>query len=256
MGFEKLQAEATNLEEKKKPVYISKRGFVGAKVRRGFTEISALWDILEDMPHDYVICGGYVRYMCSTASSVTPAGDVDVYCRDEEGFNALKSYFKKLELSIVHENNMAVTYKRVLDPANILAMCPVIQLIKPVKEGAIVAAGSIADILSNFDFTVVRAGLMSPKDALVDADFEHDETRKILRIKNIHCPVSSTLRCMKYSKKGYWLPPMQVVRLFLDWDERPFDWKSRLLNFLRSAESGEGLTQKDIDELEAMMRVD
>jgi len=151
---------------------------------------------------------------------------------------------------------MAVTYKKVKDPASSLFQSPIIQIIKPVKEGKIVATGTLTDILENFDFTVVRCGLLSPNSALVDADFEHDEPRRILRLKNIHCPISSTLRCMKYSKKGYWLPPMQAVRLFLDWDLRGLDWKSKLMDFLRQAESGEGLTKKDIDELEAMMRVD
>jgi len=253
--MEDLIDDATDLEEKKKPSYISKDGFVPSKVYRGFTEISTLFTLVRE--YGGLICGGYVRYMCSTSKSVERAGDVDVYFPDEDSFTKFRELMeKKYNVSVVHENTMAVTFKKVDDPESPLFQTPVIQIIKPVKEGKIVATGSLMDILENFDFTVVRCGLVTAESALVDADFEHDEPRRILRLKNIHCPVSSTLRCMKYSRKGYWLPPMQAVRLFLDWDNRDLDWKTKLFTFLKAAETGEGLTQKDIDELEAMMRVD
>jgi len=96
---------------------------------------------------------------------------------------------------------------------------------------------------------------MSPPIALVDADFNHDETKRILRLKNIHCPISSTLRCMKYAKKGYWLPSFQCMRLFLDWDSRNDEYREKLGEFFAQFE-GDGLSKKEIGELEAMMRID
>jgi len=95
-----------------------------------------------------------------------------------------------------------------------------------------------------------------PDRALVDADFMHDEEKKILRIKNIHCPISSTLRCMKYARKGYWLPPMQCCRLFIDWEERDEEYREKIIEFLKKSDMGEGLTKADIEEMEALMRID
>lgn len=246
--------DSKNEPEKKTPAYVSKEGFVEVPTIRGHSEVGAIWSIISG--HEATICGGFVRYMCSPMMYPVPAGDMDVYCRTKETFDKLKDLFKAINLSVRHENEMAVTYERIKDPKHPLFICPTIQLIKPVIEGRVVALGTTQEVIENFDFTVIRAGLINPKLALVDADFEHDEPKKILRLKNIHCPISSTLRCMKYSKKGYWLPPMQALRLFIDWDSRDDEYKSRLVFFLEKSSIGEGMTQEEIDELEKLMRVD
>ena len=128
--------------------------------------------------------------------------------------------------TIIHENNISVTMK--------LNGYPTLQLIKPVEEGAIVAVGEMEDILNNFDFTVVRCGLISSTEIMADIDFLKDEQKHILRIKNIHCPISSMLRCMKYSRKGYCIKPMEVLKLFADWDNRNDEYKERLYDFLNA----------------------
>lgn len=129
-------------------------------------------------------------------------------------------------------------------------------MIKPIREGKIVASGEMKEILENFDFTVIRCGFTSSQEILVDADFLHDEERKILRLKNIHCPISSTLRCMKYAAKGYWLKPFETLKLFLDWDSRSDEYRNKLVDFLEKSKEGEGLSKEDITELEALMRID
>lgn len=249
-----IEFEDTPREEPKKTGYISQSGFVTKPVLRGFTEIENLFNIVSQ--HKAFICGGYVRYMASERQDPFPASDVDVYCFDEETFNQLKVVFNNKGLDQKHENEICVTYSRPIDFTNLFFSSPPIQLIKPVKDGAIVARGTMEEILDNFDFTVIRCGLQSKHIALVDADFEHDEQRKILRLKNIHCPISSTLRCCKYSRKGYWLPPTQALRLFFDWDDRSIEYKTELIEFLNKANEGEGLTQEEIDHLERLMRID
>ncbi len=165
-------------------------------------------------------------------------------------------YLAVIALTIKHENDISITYQRPTTSDHPFFASPPIQLIKPMKEGRVVSFGSMKEILSNFDFTVIRAGLLDYTLALVDADFIHDEGARILRLKNIHCPISSTLRCMKYARKGYWLPPFNCIKLFLDWDGRDDNYRIKLIEFLDKANDGEGLTQKDIDELEALMRID
>ena len=240
--------------EKKEPAYVSRKGFIEVPTLRGHSEVQPVWDMIS--PLEATICGGFVRFMCAPVQYPTQAGDMDIYCRTAAAFDKIKDLFLKSGLTVRHENEMAFTYERTKDPKHPLFICPTIQLIKPVIEGRIVALGTTQEVIENFDFTVIRAGLISPKIALVDADFEHDEVNKIIRIKNIHCPISSTLRCMKYAKKGYWLPPMQATRLFIDWDSRTDAYKDRLVDFLQKSDIGEGLTQEEIDELEALMRVD
>jgi hypothetical protein len=138
------------------------------------------------------------------------------------------------------------------EPCNLL---PTIQLIKPRKTGNMVATGPMQEVLENFDFTVVRAGLLSPDTALVDRDFWDDEKHQRLQIKNIHCPVGSTYRCAKYIKKGYSIRPKEMIKLFLDWDQRDEEYRDLLkTNLIKGRESG--LTQEEIDELEALLWID
>ena len=91
--------------------------------------------------------------------------------------------------------------------------------------------------------------------AIADADFIHDELTKTIRIKNIHCPISSSFRMMKYRDKGYWPPIMQVTKLFLDWDARSPEYRARILVFAKSSEANT-LSPTDIDELERLLRID
>ncbi|MFX0142050.1 MAG: hypothetical protein ACFFDN_50905, partial [Candidatus Hodarchaeota archaeon] len=170
------------------PKYVSKKGFVTIPVLRGFSEIENLYNDLDRF--DVFICGGYVRYMCSTHQNPTQAGDVDIYCQSPEEFEKLKTFMiTTKEMNIRHENNVSITFTRKSLDHPYFA-CGTIQLIKPIKQGKIVAFGSMQEILENFDFTVIRCGLISQYSAMVDADFEHDEQNKILRLKNIHCPIS------------------------------------------------------------------
>jgi len=241
-----------------KPRYKSKQGFETVPLLRGFDQIRPLWRLIEDTraatQKDCFICGGYARYCASPRRDVVDAGDVDVYCETQEVFDHIFKTLKDKGLEIKHENDVSVTWA--VQKEGELAYVPVIQLIKPVLEGRIVAAGDRQTILENFDFTVIRAAIVSPESVMVDADFLHDEGKRILRLKNIHCPISSTLRCMKYARKGYWLRPLECLKLFIDWSDRGEEYRQKLIDFLQKADEGDGLTQEEVDELEALMRID
>jgi hypothetical protein len=253
--IEPVEPEPEEIPQKEPPkieAYISQDGFVVAPVYRGFTEIREVYyDVISK---GGIICGGYVRYMASPRSDPACAGDLDVFCPTEEIFEALKEVFRSRLVKRV-ETEVAITYNRGGRDCKYFPSPP-IQLIKPIREGKIVANGTMEEILDNFDFTVIRCGLLGIKKALVDADFLHDEEKMILRLKNIHCPISSTLRCMKYAKKGYWMPPMHVLKLFFDWEGRDPEYRNKLAQFLASANEGRGLSKEDVDQLEAMMRID
>lgn len=225
----------------KKPLYKSKDGFELVALRRGFTEIRPLWDILEqvkvDTREDCFICGGYARWCASPKFEPIPAGDIDIYCESERVFDTVRRYLKNANLTVKHENNMAITYNRPVS-GEYHIMFP-IQLIKPVVSGAIVARGDKEKILSNFDFTVIRAAIKTPTTVLVDADFTEDETHKRLRLKNIHNPLSSLLRCCKYTKKGYFLPFTEAIKLFYAWDGMNSELKTEFSDVITAIRNGD-----------------
>jgi hypothetical protein len=245
---EALAALGKKPEKEKKKRYISQQGWEVVPVVRGFTEIKKLHYLLRNARA--MILGGYVRYMCSPSKKVSPASDVDVYCETKEVFEHLRRVFKEEKFEMKAENDLALTYKP-FEKDHLMFGCPQVQLIKPMQEGVVVTEGGMEKILENFDFTVVRIGLLNPSEALADADFMHDEEKRQLRIKNIHCPISSSYRLMKYRVKGYWPPTFEVLKLFLDWDERDEEYKQKIMDFFRK----EDPTREEIDELERMMRV-
>jgi hypothetical protein len=61
---------------------------------------------------------------------------------------------------------------------------------------------------------------------------------------------------MKYSRKGYWLPPLQCCRLFIDWEDRDEEYRNKIYHFLVESDKGEGLTRQEIEEMERLMRID
>lgn len=245
-------------KEKKKP-YKSQDGFELVPLHRGFTEIIPLWEIINDVINrhkaDVFICGGYARWCASPKYEPVKAGDIDIYSETKKVHDRL---FGRLihdnNLKVKNENEMAITFEHPNSGA--FHYMPPIQLIKPIKDGSIVAKGNKKTILSNFDFTIIRAAIESPDSVMVDKDFLHDETHNILRLKNIHCPVSSLLRCLKYVKKGYWLRPMEAAKLFTDWMNREEGYRSKILDYIVKADAGEGLSQEEVDELERLMRID
>lgn len=227
-------------------------GYEIISVKRGFTEIEPLYNLLS--PFNAFICGGYVRYMGSPRHKPFPAGDVDIYCNDKDVFTDVYRELRNNGLRHKHENDVSITFSIPND--GIFKYSPTIQLIKPVIEGSIVSVGSMETILNNFDFSVVRCGLVSRTEIKADRNFLEDERKGSLRLKNIHCPISSTLRCMKYSKKGYWLKPMEAVKLFLDWEGRSEDYRKTIIEYLQKANNGNGLSQEEIEEMESLMRID
>lgn len=220
-------------------------------VIRGFSEIARLFEVCAD---DTAICGGYVRFMCSPRRNPVKAGDVDLFPKEAKATERLLAFFKAEGFTVKHENKVSVTL--VIPKKAPWMYGPVVQIIKPVVEGAVVTLGSIETILDNFDFSITKAALLSPTTALADKDFLNDELKGLLRIKNIHCPISSTLRFMKYARKGYFARPMEIMRLFADWDSRSDEYRARLYEFFIKSNSEDKWTKKEIDELEALLRID
>jgi hypothetical protein len=221
--------------------------FVEIPLKRGFTEIQELYDLIT--PLGGMIIGGYARYTCSPNKNPVPASDLDVYCKDMETFEAIKTALKRIaSVKRRFETNNAITYITDGDWSHV----PDIQLVKPINEGHKVASGTVEEIMDNFDFTVTRAYIKDPKTCIVDKSFVRDEENMFLRIKNIHCPISSTFRFMKYRNKGYSTGAREVLKLFRDWDNRDEEYIKSLGDFLDKNNP----TQKEIEEGEALLNID
>ena len=232
-------------------------------LRRGFFEISEFFTLCQKA--NATICGGYARYCASPRpiDKLITAGDADLFPHSEEATDILLTALLGMGFEKVHENHVSITLKPNKDNKDKLAVFPTPQIIKPLIEGKIVSIGTTEEILENFDFTIVRAAIISPTEVLADEDFEHDESHGLLKLKNIHCPISSTLRCCKYARKGYFLRPMEALKLFQDWTGRGEDYQKRIVELFsesskgkKSEENPNGMTQEEIDELETLLRID
>ncbi len=233
--------------------------YINVPLQRGFLEIKELYNIISQ--YNAHIIGGYARMCASQSDSVIPAGDVDVYVPSDEVYNILKEKLILGGFEVKHENEISLSLKYIGDKLE-FKLCPPVQLIKPMKEFRVVTQGSVEEILNNFDFTIVRAAIISETEALVDKDFIEDEKHKVLKLRNIHCPVSSMFRCMKYYKKGYWMNPVEAIKLFMDWEQRSPEYRERLYFLIDNAGKYEKdkpethLSEKDIMELEKLLMVD
>lgn len=263
--------------------------FVRVSVHRGTAEIVEFLGMAER--HGAVIAGGYPRYCCSPRPDPVKAGDVDFFPKTDEGLKGLSAELLALGYVLAHENHVSLTYRYEGEDLR-WKLKPVPQVIKPVREGKIVTWGSVEEILENFDFSVVRVALVKVElcgdcgcgheahllngevgtctvcghcdgyapgtlawGGIADDQFEDDEKNTFLRLKNIHCPISSLLRCLKYGRKGYYMGPAEALKLFQDWDGRGEDYKRKMAELFLTSQMGQ-ITQQQIDELEGLLRVD
>lgn len=248
-------SEPLEHEEKSAP---PPEGWIQIPVRRGLFEITRLMDLRDRCGG--IFMGGYARYCCSERWKPEPAADIDIFpvahgiSTSEAVFESWKSELAKEGLTIKHENEISLTYERPKE--GILLSAPAVQLIKPMKEGRIVTEGTVEQVLAGFDFTVVRVALNPDRlTATAWASFAEDDRKGLLRILNIHCPISSLLRVCKYSRKGYHCRPSEVLKLFMDWQNRNENYRSRIVELFQKGSFGK-LSKEEIDQLEALLNVD
>lgn len=223
-------------------------------------DLGKIWDVLHDFRNDIYICGGYVRWMCSPRVTPVAAGDIDIYCKTMDIYNRVRAHLTTNIVSVKYTNDVSTTFFKPFNSTNPLFGLKEIQLIKPMNQGAIVTEGSLQEILHNFDFTIARIGidynLWTGKLALADSDFDTHEIGKKLVFKNIHCPVSSLFRCIKYCNKGYRLKTAEIIKLFLDWEKRTPEYKREIVSFFGDFEAGKQMSQAAVGAMYSMLRVD
>lgn len=227
LDFEKALEKSLNIkqEEKRQEQDLKNNTdveFETFPIRRGITEIQSLLEIISS--HGFV-CGGYARYALSDSRDVVPAGDVDIYAKTDADFEILKTKFAVIigaDPESFETVGFAVSIPNWKDYYG-----PKIQLIRPIETPSFKIKGEPKEVLSNFDFTIARAAIITPKFGIADKVFQEDELAKRLRIKKVHHPLSTMLRIAKYRKKGYNISMLEMLRLFQDWDKRDQEFKDK-----------------------------
>lgn len=244
--IEELKKKIRELESKKTA---NKRTFNRIKIQRNQELLKNLFEtVIQD---DGFICGGFTRVCCSENKDIIPSMDIDIYTKGKEQFEAIS---KRLELNGYFEKRSSETARTM--QYSFSGKLPV-QLIAPLTEGHVfLASDNVEEILNNFDFTVARVGItkesLEKNEAIADIDFSEDDSKNRLNIKNIHCPIAQIYRVSKYMEKGYWLPMKQTLKIVMDWETRPEDYKNKILEVVKK----EDPTKEEIQELERLLHID
>lgn len=147
------------------------------------------------------------------------------FCQTEEVYNRILNRFKdNNNLTQKHVSEIEVKFEYKLK-SGFLKEVYNIQLIKPTEIMNMVSMGDYKKVLDNFDFTIAKCAITPELKGYCHPDFyEHDGLNK-LAITNIHCPISSLKRAMKYCNRGYSISSQELLKLFEDYEKRDQSWK-------------------------------
>lgn len=197
--------------------------FVPASVRRNQDVIDLVFDLTGGQGF---ICGGFARYALSPVDKPVVLGDIDVYCGTQEVFMSIADRFRcnpackqrgASEIEVKYDFMIEDGYEK---------HSYSIQLIRPIAIFNMVSDGDWTNVLKHFDFTIAMCAILPNGKAYKHSDFDHHEIEQRLVINNIHCPISSTMRVIKYTKRGYVISSQQLLLLFLDYESRSPEWKA------------------------------
>jgi len=221
--------------------------FVEVPVLRGLHGLEHLWDD-GHLSNDTYICGGFARYCVSpTMYKHNPyPGDLDIYCKDLLAFTSIKESLINIgKYRVTYDGTRSTCLKRELHEIPI-------QLIKPIQATAYNTMGTLQQVISYFDFSIIRAGFVDDTKALIDKDLLIHDPRRKLCIKHIHCPIAQLKRIHKYVQKGYKLGNLELVKVFQAWDNTDMAKKANLVQLLQKADP----TKDEWAELQNLLYID
>ena len=179
--------------------YVTRPDFVRVAAIRTPERIASIISELAEMGS--FVCGGFARFCASPLKDPIPTFDIDVFSVGYKEHAELLTFVqRKLKLRIVHDNMTAVSFAGELTEALGVKF---FQVIKPLRENAIITTGELERILESFDFSVCRAALIAPAEALVDSNFIEDESTRRLRVRHYHDNKYHAARLLKYIQRGY-----------------------------------------------------
>jgi len=182
------------------------------------------------------LAGGAVRHWLNKETG-SPA-DYDVYAYKPEFRRNLVENFLDYGFEATHYNHNCVM----------------------LSDGAIQVqvifsfVGNPIDIVDEFDFTVCRVAT-DGVNIYKDKDFDHNADKKLIRIKTVQCPISAVRRIVKYTKKGFWITNLQILKLYEDFFSKSDDYRAKIHELLEKQDASAGnLDKNDLGELYEMMK--
>lgn len=196
------------------------------------------------------IAGGFARYCLSNNNEPIIPNDIDIFCGDIATFESVSTLFKRhpdivrksdSEIETKYEYRVAFGYHK--DAYSI-------QLIKPAEIKNMVSDGDFVRVLDNFDFTIAKCAVLPDGRGIAHKDFDLHDSESKLVITNIHCPISSAKRVIKYCGKGFTVESKELLKLFRDYENRPQEWKDIVIAGL----SGDDLSDLTDEERKRFVR--
>jgi len=188
------------------------------------------------------ICGGFARYAMSPLDSPVIPSDIDLYCFDEPTYNDIIDALTKDERTVRRKASRIETkFDIVLSGGGYNREILNLQVIRPFTIMNMVSDGDALKILQNFDFTIAKCAILPDMTTLSHVDFlDHEQELKLV-VYNIHCPISSLKRIIKYTNRGYMIESVELLKLFEDYESRSPAWKELIHRGLNEKLDGKEL---------------
>ena len=248
---------------------------------RGITEIESIIQLCEK--HNSFISGGYARYCMSRAHNPILPADLDIFSSDRAnhiaivndflhnfgyiespGNKHMKPYKGRYDYDDMdddeketwfdeNETPFATSFKIDVNSHPGLGLIDKIQFVKPSKRRA--SSGPLIDILNAFDFTICKVALLSKHVGICHRGMQEDEVARLLRITGeIKNPIATFARILKYTKKGYNLSPLTLIKVLNAWkkssDEIQLENLVEMAQYQLSALGESSEIDKDVDFFE------
>ena len=232
-------------------------------VNQNFEEMEFV-QIVEDLPQSLkdlatainplgFIAGGALRNVIEGE----PIRDVDIfmYSDEDEQYQAVCQNLRDLGYEEQFTNPLLTRFQGERPNFDL------VDVIKPREDKYMKTFGAVLSVLKRFDFSVCRAGVfkLGEKNPVLIADtkFQDDVKYKTLRIQNIVCPISTVKRIGKYATYGYSIGAGQIVKLFIEWENRPTEDNLRLEELLfKSSDPDDTLSDEELGELRQILYID
>lgn len=229
-------------------------------VIRGKTEISPLLNSLKNMvgkggisTNDVFICGGYARYATTKNDSASSfPNDVDLFFLNHRAFEITS---QRLEMdgftlrAVTNKSHEGLIYDFWYDDQP----CHNIQLISPqytikriidrFKDAEAIDCTEpflLERTLAAFDLTCCMVGIKAlewNKGAIAAQQYLlADKNQEVMLGQLVQSPIKTGLRIIRYAKRGYRIPPITLLHLFLMWDQMSDEEKQSMV---MRAERGE-----------------
>lgn len=156
------------------------------------------------------IAGGYARECLSPNSNTPRAEDIDIFPGTDYNFGVIMGILRHHQGDVIRTDK-AITYKNYLGGMDL-------QVIKP--EGKLANVSPKTLVSDFFDFTVNKAYIDHEGVAFIGDKFDEDEAAMTIHFEfgANGCPFNAFRRLIKYTSKGYKVPPSEILKLFEMWE--------------------------------------